>query len=184
MQFRKCSGIIIGVQRRGECDRSISLFTAEYGRLYVTAKGVRTIRSKRSYHIDLFNSVDVEIQETARGLYLREISTNKSFASIAREPEQFSGACLISSFLQRSIPLDTPQPILYEITLKTFEVLSGKCITNDVLLTYFLKCARHLGFLPNNIAKKDIRQNLLNMFQEIDPQFTLNARSTLGIFSI
>ncbi|PIQ77269.1 DNA repair protein RecO [Candidatus Peregrinibacteria bacterium CG11_big_fil_rev_8_21_14_0_20_46_8] len=183
MKFKKCSAIILHVVRRGENDRVLTVLTDRFGLLRIIAKGVRTIRSRRNYHIDLFNHVALEIQETDRALYLREITTIERHAGLARMPDRFASACLMSSFITRTLPFDTPQDELFDLTLKTLTRLHDAEDTKEILLTYFLKAVRGMGLLPNLLTKNTLRRELFATLDTLDPQFTLNARRTLGIFS-
>ena len=81
--------------------------------------------------------------------YLREISTIETFAELKLSYDSFSAACLISAFLTRHLPMETPQKTLFTLTKTTLEELN-KCKTKRVeelnlinkapqkiLLTYF-----------------------------------------------
>ncbi|MEK7171769.1 MAG: recombination protein O N-terminal domain-containing protein, partial [Patescibacteria group bacterium] len=63
MILKKITGIILSQRPRGEFDRMIEVFSYEYGRMLVLAKGVRYIKSRRSFHLDLLNLVNMELEQ-------------------------------------------------------------------------------------------------------------------------
>lgn len=184
MQHKKITGIILHHHPHAEFDRILSVFSYEFGRITVIAKGVRKIHSRRGFHLDVLNHVDMQIEECTQKKYLREISTVQNFSELKSKPLSFAAACVISSFITRAIPLETPQKILFTLTQTTFEKLNTADNPRQILITYFLKTAKLLGYIRNTIAKNRIRQTLNHALNTIDPQLTLNARKTLGIFSI
>ena len=55
--------LIIGRRNYREADRLLTIFTEKNGKMIVRAKGVRLSKSKRGGHIELFNTVKVQIIE-------------------------------------------------------------------------------------------------------------------------
>lgn len=53
--------IILGRKNIGEADRLLTLFTSDFGKIKVKAKGVRRALAKRKSHIELFNTVKCQI---------------------------------------------------------------------------------------------------------------------------
>lgn len=185
MQPKKVSGIIINIKPHKEFDRIVLVFSHEYGILRIVAKGVRKVPSRRGFHLDLFNYAKMELENSAQHiLYLREISTLQLFKKIKNQPLNFAAANIIASFLTHNIPLEFPQKKLFILTRKTFETLNE---TNkdpgQILFIYLLKAMRLLGYLPEKILKKHLRATLQKSLENLNPQLTLMARRTLGIFS-
>lgn len=190
MQHKKITGIILNIRPHLEFDRVLSVFSYEFGRIRIIAKGVRKITSHRGACLDLFNEVQMEIEESgklAQGkLYLREVTVTDSFKNLKANPLSFAAGCIIASFLDRIIPEHSQERSLFRLTLRTFQALNVRASRRDAketLLTYFLKTLRILGHLPASLPKRNMRTVLWQTLQNLDPQLTLNARRTLGIFS-
>ncbi|MEK7523811.1 MAG: DNA repair protein RecO [Patescibacteria group bacterium] len=186
MQHTKITGIIVRTRPHSEFDRILTVFSAELGMVRIIAKGIRRARSHRSFHVDLLNLVIMEVEENEirRGMrYLREISILESFASMKSQPEHFAGACTIAAFLLRILPDEAPTEALFDLTLETFRALNTSDQLKQHLLSYFLASMRLLGHMPNSLPQEDVRSLLAKTLQDIDPQFVLHARRTLGIFS-
>lgn len=186
MLYRKLTGFILNARPSAEYDRIISIFSREMGLVRIIAKGIRRIKSRRGCHVDLFNYVQMEVEEGKSGRrarYLREISTLEPFTGLKSNPRSFSAACIIASFLLRIVPEETPQRTLLALTKKTLESLESGGDPKRALFAFFLKAARLLGFLPNSLPKNQARGELFKILNDLNPQFTLYARRTLGIFS-
>lgn len=191
--MKKLSGLILGLKPHAEYDRRIILFSLEEGLTTIMAKGVRRAKSHRSFHLDLLNEVTLELEESLRGRsripYLREVSTKTSFPKIKNHPPSFAAACLAASFLLRILPFSTPQEELVLLTKRFFSALEeksalkGESDAKKLLMPYFLKAGQLLGYLPKNLPRANFRTLLQKTLTDLDPQFTLQARRTLGIFS-
>lgn len=187
MLTKKVTGIILNNQPYLELDRRLIVFSHEYGILHILAKGVRKITSRRAGHLDLFNLAKMEIEECGNGPnrmgYLREITTTKPYRKMKTNSYNFSAACLISLFLRKILPEGAAQEAVFDLTCATFEALNEGRECKKILFAYFLKVMRTLGLLPETLPQKNARQILFKALLNIDPQFTLNARRTLEIFS-
>ncbi len=186
MLHHKLSGIILKIDPFHEYDKLVTFFSYESGLIRIFAKGVRRARSHRSYFLDLFNHVviDVEVSGPVNSgrMYLREVTMIEPFRTLKKDLDRFGAACIISSFITRMIPMySLEQAELYELTLHTLFILNTPlCTPRSVVSTYILKASKSLGHLPTKVAKNRIK-GMLNEY--LDPQFTLQARRTLGIFS-
>ena len=187
MQLKKITGFILNIRPHLEFDRIVSVFSSEFGRVYVFAKGVRRITSHRGSHLDLFNYVEMEVEESSKTgrakKYLREVAAQQPFKSLKNKPTSFAAACIIASFLERMLPEDSPERTVFRLTQKTFHALDSGSEAKKILFMYFLKTLRVLGHLPPILPKRRAREMLWRALQTLDPQLTLNARRTLGIFS-
>ena len=60
-KYYKTEGIVLKGMPLGDRDRLISIYSQDYGRIRVVARGIRKISSKLSGHLDTFNRVFVNI---------------------------------------------------------------------------------------------------------------------------
>jgi len=63
VKYQKFSGIIINRNIVKDADRFLTIYTLEQGKISVYARGVRSVKSKRSSQIDLFSHIKFEIFE-------------------------------------------------------------------------------------------------------------------------
>lgn len=188
MQIKKVHGIITSIRPHQELDRIISVFSHEFGRIRVFAKGVRKITSRRGFHLDVLNDVSLELEEPGLlgdygPLYLREVTIKNHYQAIKKNPTHFASACLIARFLERILPENFRAHEMLDLTRESFQALSSSENSSQVLLAFFSKTLRMLGHIPNSLPKDELRQTVHKVLNELDPQLTLNARRTLGMFS-
>ena len=62
--------VVLRRRSRGEADRVVTVLTKRYGKLQVVAKGIRKNGARRSSHIELFNTVKIQVIEGRAGLIL------------------------------------------------------------------------------------------------------------------
>ncbi len=189
MLHQKLDGIILKTSPFKEFDKVIVFFSANDGVVRVIGKGVRRPRSQRSYHLDLFNVVKVELECSGRTtplLYLREITTEEHYKRIKKDPVRYSAASIICLFVLRMVPEGARnQHELFELTIQALNALniSEEIDANKTVITYLLKAVKLLGHLENQIKSTLLESELLLQLESLDPQFTLQARRTLSIFS-
>jgi DNA repair protein RecO (recombination protein O) len=56
-------GIVLKRRSSGEADRILTIFTKQYGKLRVSAKGIRRIASRRAGHLEIFNHVILTLHQ-------------------------------------------------------------------------------------------------------------------------
>jgi DNA repair protein RecO (recombination protein O) len=184
---QKLYGVILDIKPLGELDCTVMVFTESLGLISLIAKGVKKITSHRGFHLDLFNVAHFDVEAIGSNLqprrYIREVSTVENFKALKRWPENFSAACVMATFLKRILPQSIPERQLFSLTEKTFKALNANCTPREILSAYFLRALHLLGHLPSLIKKREVKSILQQTLYELDPEFTLNARKTLGIFS-
>lgn len=189
MYTHKVTALILHIEPHRDKDRIVTLFSEEHGIIRIFAKGVTSIRSRRGFHLDLFNLVTMQLEQTGvhahslRPRYLREVSTANPHSDLKKSLPHFGAACTIASFLMRILPYDTPQTELFTLTKTGFMALNEDDEPRGMLFSYFKETMQLLGYLPKNLPEEKVREVLWQRLTELDPQFTLNARRTLGIFS-
>src|SRR3990167_3836469 len=82
VRIYKAQGIILARKNVGEADRVLTVFTNEYGKVRVIAKGIRRINSRRSPHLEVFNHVGLMIRHGKAMDSVTEAETIESFPAI------------------------------------------------------------------------------------------------------
>ena len=78
MYFRT-EGVILSHRNFGEADRILTIYTQDFGKVKVLAKGVRRPRSKKAGHVELANWCKVFIARGKNIDLLTEVELKKSF---------------------------------------------------------------------------------------------------------
>jgi len=123
----KVRAFVIRATRMTESSRVVTLFTEEFGKVKVVAKGVDRPKSKFGGTIDLFNLLEAVIykKETSELGTLSDASVIESYPRIAADSRKFGFASAWCEILDKTSHLDHPRPATFDLTKAYFGNLSG-----------------------------------------------------------
>ena len=147
---KACDGLILRVSDVGEHDRALVLLTADEGKLYITAKGARSVKSKNASICRICAYVNLELYEKNDKYWLAEGSVNKGFFGICEDLDTFSLASYIMQLAEEITGEGTDESEVLRMALNTLYVLENKiCSREQVKATFELFAANHSGFVPD-----------------------------------
>jgi len=120
----RTSGIVLHRQDFGEADRILTLFTPEYGKLRVIAKGVRRLTSRKKGHVELFTYSTLLI---ARGRDLdivTQAETIRSFRGLREDLVRVTYAYYVAELVNRFTEERDENRPLFDLLLRTLEALA------------------------------------------------------------
>ncbi|MFY9457859.1 MAG: recombination protein O N-terminal domain-containing protein [Candidatus Spechtbacterales bacterium] len=85
-------GIILKRDDFRERDERVVLYTKEFGRISIVAKGTRRIEAKLRGNLDIFNFVDIIFVEGAHFFILTGAETRERFGSLTKNPYIYTAA--------------------------------------------------------------------------------------------
>ena len=86
----KVEGIILKRRNTGETDRIVTVFTKQYGKLRILAKGVRRVTSRRGPHLEIFSHVVLLVHRGKTLDTVSEIVPITTFETIRVDLERIS----------------------------------------------------------------------------------------------
>jgi len=86
------SGIILKREDFKERDEKIVLYTKEFGKIAVVAKGTKRIEAKLRGNLDIFNFVDIIFVEGAHFFILTGVETRERFCNLVKDPYIYGAA--------------------------------------------------------------------------------------------
>lgn len=107
------TGIILRRMNIGESDRVLTVFTKQYGKIRVIAKGTRKITSHRSPYLDLFNEVQLSLHKAKTWDIVTEATSIHMRRDRYMTLTHMKAAYLISESIDKLLPDNEPQPLLY-----------------------------------------------------------------------
>jgi DNA repair protein RecO (recombination protein O) len=143
--------VVLRVQKLGESDRIITLFTRRHGRVRAVAKGVRRTTSKFGARLEPFGHVDVQI---AVGRSLHTISQVEGIdlygKRLVDDYPRYTTASAIAETAERLTSVEEePALRLYLLTLGALRVLAeGEHASSLVLDSYLLRAMGFAGWAP------------------------------------
>lgn len=167
--------IIFGHKDFTENDKLVFLYTEEFGKIKVIAKGARKITSRFTGHLETLNFASAEIYFGPRNIILKEIITIKNFKKIRENFERLSAALKIAEISNQ---------ILYEnqkidqLILLMTQALQQLSVSDKPLLTaqsYIIKIMDQAGMIPDfKNLKSTLEQKYLKFFHYLKTQSFTN----------
>ena len=144
-----CTGIVLRSTDVGDNDKLLTLLTAEYGKLTVSAKGARSLKSKFMAVSQQFAYGEFTFTVKGDFKWLKDASLTEGFFSVRRELPRLALACYVASVTEQ-LSLEGQADIeLLRLTLNTLYMLCGEKHTLDhIKAVYELSAVSIGGFAP------------------------------------
>lgn len=122
-QFSTAEGVILKRRSSGEADRILTIFTRQFGKLRVIAKGIRKIQSKRAPHLEVFRRVRFSTSTSNPIPYLTEVESigDNQFSLI--NLRSVTGAYYICELVDAFLPEKMENEEVYELLLRALRSL-------------------------------------------------------------
>ena len=145
----RTEGIVLKTHNFRETSRIITVFSKDFGRLKLLAKGIRKPGSRFGGTLELFthSSVIFYQKETREIHTLSDSHILYSFDRLRSELASFTLASKISHFLVSGTPDEEPHPELFRSTLSALKLLE-KDPSRILVWAYFIKALAELGYSP------------------------------------
>lgn len=161
----KAEGIILLRKNIGEADRIVTVFTKEYGKLRLIAKGIRKTSSRRSGHLEIFSHVHLVIHQGKSMDSITEVSQVDVSETLGKDLEGISVAYFYCELINMLLPEKQEHRDVFELLVDALDNLKGdaKSEVQRQSKTFALTLLRTLGFLE---ASRDLRGKELQTFIE------------------
>ena len=147
---KACDGLVLRVSDSGEHDRSLVLLTADEGKIYITAKGARSIKSKTASLCRICAYVNVELYEKNGRFWLAGGSVNNAFFGISEDLSDFALASYVMQIAEEISGENYPAHEVLRMSLNTLYAIEKKlCPREQIKATYELFAAGISGFSPD-----------------------------------
>jgi DNA repair protein RecO (recombination protein O) len=151
-KLHRDDAVVLRVQKLGESDRIITLFTRRQGRLRAVARGVRRTSSKFGARLEPFGHVDVQLAEGRSTLFsVAQVEAIVLYGKrLTDDYSRYTTASAIAETAERLTPIEQePALRLYLLTLGAFRVLAaGEHAPTLVLDSYLLRSMAFAGWAP------------------------------------
>lgn len=163
----RTQGFIFKKADRLDADRIFSVFSRDFGRLEILAKGIRKIESKLRGGIEIFSLSEIEFVEGKHQKTLTDAVFIEKFKNISENQDKFKIALKISDVLDNFILGQQEDGPVFDLLLSTFNKLNE---TEDSLqkiqLVYYYFVWNFLSILG---YRPEI-QRCVNCHLELNPQ--------------
>lgn len=141
--------IVLSRRSSGEADRVLTLFTRQYGKIRVVARGVRKVSSKRAPHVEIFNRIIVTIHKSQTQNTLSEVSPVATYEAIRRDLPRIASAYYLCELVSGLLAMEQEHADVFALLVEAFETLAKVNIDRVSVLRDRFAAAllRMLGFL-------------------------------------
>lgn len=149
----------------GKQDIRTSLFTQTYGKLYVTAKGAQSIRSKRVGVLDTGNIIQCAFSEHSTGMYMKSVDLVSRMTNIKGTIEKATMLLLAFDVLDTLLPLEQPEEQVYEGLKQYVCDLDTTENPRELTIVWMQKIIELLGYPP--VRKSETIAQMLVKVEEL-----------------
>lgn len=143
-------GLVIRECPVGESDKLITVLTKDKGKILISAKGVRSQKSKNMALCRLFVYANFEYYERGGRYWLASGSINDSFFGLNSDVESLALASYVIDVTNEISGENSPDDILLRTVLNTLYAIENKLRPLEQIKGAFeFFAASHSGFLPN-----------------------------------
>jgi DNA repair protein RecO (recombination protein O) len=144
--------VVLRVQKLGESDRIVTMFTRRHGRVRAVARGVRRTSSKFGARLEPFGHIDVQVAEGRGALHtVAQVEAIDLYGKrLMDDYPRYTTASAIAETAERLTAIEEePSLKLYLLTLGALRVLAaGEHSTSLILDSYLLRAMGVAGWAP------------------------------------
>jgi DNA repair protein RecO (recombination protein O) len=152
MSICKASAIVLKSINLRESSRIITLYSNEFGKMKVVAKGILLPKSRLSGNLENFSQVNVVFykRENVELYTLSQADLVNPFYKICLDLDRFTIASTGMELLDKLVSWEEPSPKVFDLSLDFLSQIESTGANNlkKVLLAYVLKLVTILGYKP------------------------------------
>jgi DNA repair protein RecO (recombination protein O) len=152
MSITKTEALVLKSIKFGDTSRIATLYTQNYGKIKVIAKGIRKPKSRLAGALQTFSHIQIVFykKQTTEIYLLSQSEILHSYQSLSRDLHRYVFASAVLELLDRLITGEEPNPRLFELTLEVLsfmETCPQKSLEKS-FWSYASKLADLLGYKP------------------------------------
>ena len=144
----KTEGVVLRAFPVLEADRLVIVLTPALGKLKVTVRGARRIKSRLGGHLDVLNRVSLTLALGHRFDVVTGAESAESFASLKGDLDRLAAALYLSELVDGLLPEAAPHPVAYDLLLAALRALDGDGPPETVLRYVELRLLDDTGYMP------------------------------------
>ncbi len=151
MEKLTAKGLVIRERQSGDNDKVMTLLTAEHGKMFVTGKGVRSLKNKNMTSCQPFAYSTFVLTKNKSGFFhISESDLHEMFFGIRTDLDRIALASYICELADHCSVEENDETALLRLTLNALYALSvGKKTPTQIKAAYELRLAAILGFAPD-----------------------------------
>lgn len=177
--------IVLRARKQGETSKIVTLYTRDFGKLSVIAKGAREMKSKFGGALEMFAQSTVVIYKREKQDALNLLSkaeTVESNAGIMRSLKKMEAAMALVELMLHAMHDEEANSALFDLLAGTFRDIARSEETEAPLLQlrFYLQFVKEMGFEIDFRASREMSPRLLELLRSLEaPTLEALEMSTL-----
>lgn len=144
--------IVLKRRNVGEADRILTIFSKEYGRMRVIAKGIRRIHSRRAPHLEVFSHVSLVLYKGKTWDSVTEATPIHAFGFLREHLPRVSTAYYLCELVDALLPERQEHRDVYTLLVGALSVLDDTTEADLLIVNeqFALELLRRLGYLARD----------------------------------
>ena len=150
MSILKSEAIVLKTHDFQETSKIVSVYSREYGRLQLIAKGVRSSKSKFGALLDGLNYLRIVyyFKETRELQFLSNAELVKVFSHLRDDLDRFSYASIVAEIIYRTQMPGERNPRLFHTIISSFEGINSRENYQNYFDAFLIRFIEISGFHP------------------------------------
>ncbi len=166
MSLHHTKGLLIGSLEIGEADRVVVLYTEDFGKLRLAARGCRRMKSRMMGSTQLLTLVDVVFFKKRHGLHrLTQSDIITGFPRLRGDFRRMMSALYVIELLNAITPEAEPNPPVFRLTNLILNLMHEGGDSDTLLLLYEMRLTSILGYQPHLDTCVKCRRQLADVKQ-------------------
>lgn len=144
----KSEGLIIKRIDLGEADRILTVYTPNFGKLRVVAKGVRRITSRLSGHVELFTRSSMLLAKARNLDIITQSETVDAYRPLHDDLSRIAHASYAAELLDALTPDALENYPVYKLSAEAFSLLSEDPNPTRALRWFEMRLLTYMGYAP------------------------------------
>ncbi len=141
-------GVVLARRNFGEADRILVLYTKNFGKISLLAKGIRRPKSKKRGHVEVFNKIKFQAV-LGRGLdIMTEAEVIENFKEIRGSLRRISLAYYLMEVVGRITHEGEEKTEVYDLLLDSLQKLKSAKMLKKLRLNFITDLLITLGYWP------------------------------------
>jgi len=154
MEQLRVNGLVVRENPMGDNDKLLTVITEEMGKIMISGKGVRSLRSKHMPATQLFSYSSFVLRKSHGYFYISDSTLNEAFFGIRMDLDKLALASYLCDVAAEFSVEGIGDEDLMRLTLNTLYALSNhpKLPLKQIKAAYEFRIAAIEGFKPNLVA--------------------------------
>lgn len=141
-------GIVLSRKNYGEADRILIVFSKNFGKLSLLAKGIRKIKSKKRGHLEIFSKIKFGAIKGNGMDIMTEAETINDFAGVRVNLNKITLAYYFSEVINKITHEDGNPSIVYSLLSKSLLELENETELKKLRLNFIYNLLTEMGYWP------------------------------------